>query len=245
MNKSKSQSNHLAAKLRHLHAVGDSDRLTRFDKLGLTNATLLHHIGPTMITSWGTASKHRTLVCMYISKYLNIYNFTWDRSLRGAGKSCQMRNFETPKLLMGRSMSTSTSTPSPRQRLRPPQAVAAPESESLKWTFLVLFWKRQFERFGWNHHFSPLFKRQLAIMENANDSQGRGEWILLELAWWILRLILNVCLEPSPSPHSTIWGHHRHSLVPFCPSSGWRPHTMRGFQTCPPINSSPNVGWGG
>ena len=74
---------------------------------------------------------------------------------------------------------------------------------------------------------------------------SRGEWILLELAWWILRLILNVCLEPSPSPHSTIWGHHRHSLVPFCPSSGWRPHTMRGFQTCPPINSSPNVGWGG
>ena len=73
---------------------------------------------------------------MYISKYLNIYNFTWDRSLRGAGKSCQMRNSETPKLLMGRSMSTSTSTSSPRQRLRPPQAPPAPGSEPLKWTFL-------------------------------------------------------------------------------------------------------------
>ena len=181
---------------------------------------------------------------MYISKYLNTYNFTWDHSLRGAGKSCQMRNSETPKLLMGRSMSTSTSTSSPRQRLRPPQAIAAPESESLKWTFLVLFWKRQFECFWWNHYFSPAF--QDAVGDDGKcEWFSRGDWILLELAWWILRLILNVCLEPSPSPHSTIWGHHRHSLVPFCPSSGWRPHTMRGFQSCPRINSSPNVGWGG
>ena len=153
-----------------------------------------------------------------------------------------MRNFETPKLLMGRSMSTSTS--SPRQRLRPPQAIAAPESES--WTFL--------QRGAFLEKTIWMFRVKPPVSTTFQDAVGddgkcewfsRGEWILLELAWWILRLILNVCLEPSPSPHSTIWGHHRHSLVPFCPSSGWRPHTMRGFQTCPPINSSPNVGWGG